>query len=88
MANVALTGPVFKLVETDPGIGGDEPPLSPDDAQRFVQVYEDLITSGDRDAHRDAQSLGCFGSLSGSPKGSKIYLKIDFWYPKFNQDNF
>ena len=27
-----------------------EPPLSPDDAARFVAVYEDLIASGDRDA--------------------------------------
>ena len=27
-----------------------EPPLSPDDAVRFVRVYEDLIVSGDRDA--------------------------------------
>ena len=27
-----------------------EPPLSPDDAVRFVRVYEDLIISGDRDA--------------------------------------
>ena len=27
-----------------------ELPLSPDDAQRFVSVYEDLIRSGDRDA--------------------------------------
>jgi len=27
-----------------------EPPLSPNDAQRFVSVYEELITAGDRDA--------------------------------------
>ena len=27
-----------------------EPPLSPDDAKRFVSVYEDLIRAGDRDA--------------------------------------
>ena len=27
-----------------------EPPLDPDDARRFVQLYEELITSGDREA--------------------------------------
>ena len=27
-----------------------EPPLDPDDAQRFLRIYQDLITAGDRDA--------------------------------------
>ena len=39
----------FELAAKEAERRGD-PPLSPDDAQRFVQLYEDLITSGDRDA--------------------------------------